>query len=785
MSLVLQRCGVKRGDYPWAIVALSPMVYNTMTMYLEKLEIHGFKSFAEKTTLAFLRPHGGTKGITAVVGPNGSGKSNAADAVRWVLGEQSIKMLRGKKSEDVIFSGSVKRSRLGMAEVALHLNNEDKAVPVDYTEIVLSRRLYRDGESEYLLNGNKVRLSDIQLLLAKARFAVKTYTVIGQGMIDQVLLSSPSERKELLDEAAGIREYELKRHQAELKLATSEDNLRQAEAVIAELGPRYRSLSRQMKRLSEREAVEKELHALQDQYYGALWRETAERCAALGGQRKEIDAKLRERKAKADAALNRLRGLEKEEKKESAFLVLQKEYETLTEERSTIREEILEARKEEELARIRAAKVGAEMPASAIAGDLEETLKAQQGALAKIESAKTLEEARGVVAHLQHAVERLKGILGKIRGERGAVKGREGDITKREERERELAGNIEAVRVKMEAETRREQEKKSAFFSLQRELQEAQGAVHALEVEMSAIAVELARAETRRDTLIEEMQREVGGRVEAIKAAQAQTYAERTQTHAELEPQILKCKRELEMIGGIDPEAQSEYGEVKERYEFLTGQVDDLRKTILELREGIAELDTLMRSRREEALVKVGKEFERYFQTLFRGGHAKLVPVYGVEDEEGGEEKDGEESETQRTVLRQSGGQSSRNPEKILTGIEVQATPPGKRLKSITMLSGGERALTSIALICAILSANPSPVVVLDEVDAALDESNSIRFAEILCELAERTQFVVITHNRATMMKAEVLYGVTMGEDGITKLLSVKLEDALASAREG
>src|SRR5689334_6333179 len=211
--------------------------------------MQGFKTFANRTVLEFLPPKEGSRGTTAIVGPNGSGKSNIADAVRWVLGEQSLKLLRGKKSEDVIFSGSEKRARSGFAEASLYLNNEDKAVDIEYSEIVITRRIYRDGESEYLVNKNKVKLQDVLLLLAKANFGQRTYSVIGQGMIDAILVASPKERKEFFDEAAGVKQYQLKRESAVRKLDASEENLKQAELILAEIEPRMRSLSRQVRRL--------------------------------------------------------------------------------------------------------------------------------------------------------------------------------------------------------------------------------------------------------------------------------------------------------------------------------------------------------------------------------------------------------------------------------------------------------------------------------------------------------------------------------------------------------
>src|SRR3989339_241711 len=210
-------------------------ILNGCDMYLEKIELQGFKSFAKKTVLRFA--HDGKNkdvGLTVIVGPNGSGKSNIADAVRWVLGEQSLKLLRGKKSEDIIFAGSHKKSSLSFAEVSLYLNNEKKRAPIDYSELVVTRRLYRDGEGEYLLNGNRVRLIDVQLLLAKASFGQRAYSVVGQGMVENFLNTTPAERKEFFDEATGVRVY-------------------------------------QIKKLEQRTALEQELSARQKNYYAGLW----------------------------------------------------------------------------------------------------------------------------------------------------------------------------------------------------------------------------------------------------------------------------------------------------------------------------------------------------------------------------------------------------------------------------------------------------------------------------------------------------------------------------------
>nr|MDQ3018926.1 AAA family ATPase [bacterium] len=234
-------------------------------MYLKRLEIQGFKSFAKKTVLEF------ETGITAIVGPNGSGKSNTADCLRWVLGEQSAKLMRGKKSDDVIFAGSDKKVRAGFAEVIATFDNRDHKIPVDSAEVSLGRRVNRSGESEYLINGNRVRLLDIIDLVLKSNIGTSRYSVIGQGTIDQMVLSGPGEIKNLIDEASGVKTYYIKRDKTLRRLEQTAQNLMRAEDLLRELEPRVKSLRRQAKRMEAREAVEVDLKSFQKEYLGSLW----------------------------------------------------------------------------------------------------------------------------------------------------------------------------------------------------------------------------------------------------------------------------------------------------------------------------------------------------------------------------------------------------------------------------------------------------------------------------------------------------------------------------------
>ena len=223
------------------------------------------------------------------------------------------------------------------------------------------------------------------------------------------------------------------------------------------------------------------------------------------------------------------------------------------------------------------------------------------------------------------------------------------------------------------------------------------------------------------------------------------------------------------MVGGIDEEVVVEYEEAKRRHEDLTVQLDDLSKAYDDLSKLVEELDNLMKVRRDKSFKKIKKEFQRYFKMLFDGGEADLVEIMGVEDENEASVEEGEILEEDKIKKRRK---------KILQGMEVIACPPGKKIKDIQALSGGERTLTSIALICAILHVNPPPFSILDEVEAALDEANTLRFNKILKELSEHSQFILITHNRATMHAASALYGVTMGGDGVSHLLSVKVNES-------
>lgn len=882
-------------------------------MFLSKLEIQGFKSFAEKTVLQFNRE------LTAIVGPNGSGKSNVADAIRWVLGEQSLKTLRGKKAEDIIFSGTALKPRMGFAEVSLALDNLDGRAALDYREIVITRRLYRDGESEYLINKNKVRLLDIQLMLAKASFGQRTYSIIGQGMIDSILLASPIERKEFFDEATGVRSFQLKKEQAKGKLEASRVNLIQTRSLIAEIEPRLRSLTRQVKRLERKDEVELELKNWQIKYYGRLMADLAEK---IGNYQNDF-AKIEKEKKGAYQKSEQLRAeLEANALKDTAsesFQKLQAQAGLLTSEKNQLERElslvkgkmelklvssgqtnlvwlnnrleeaerklkestILEETQSKESGKISELLAIKEQDNAALnkeIADIQASLKnfsqkllPRESASAKIIGQKlhnlylrqksfleNLEESwkninwqtvKKEAAEITEEMEALVNLSGEAENQeeirqfnvlqeqlnqalfkkeklaielnelkikqslaeqqtgqsrqrnnelddeknrlekeiKTAGKGKDEASSEHAENKKQLEENLRALEAKQKEINRQldgfsgEQKKQREEFNrLQQDLRKEQENHNRLEADLGNVKIELARLETKKEALENEIAWEIKGGFKP------------EQTHGELniaqaQSEISRLKNQLAIIGAIDEESIKEYEEVKSRHYFLSEQITDLESAINSCEQIIEELDKKISGQFESAFEKINDKFQAYFKILFSGGQARLSlnKKEIIENENGETGLNGSAQAGLPAGAEEKTPESEsnlRNKKRYEVGIEIEATPPGKRLKSLTALSGGEKALTSIALISAIVANNPSPFVVLDEVDAALDEANSERFAKIVAELSDRTQFICITHNRATMHQAAILYGVTMGANGVSKLLSVNLAEAEKAA---
>jgi chromosome segregation protein len=324
-----------------------------------------------------------------------------------------------------------------------------------------------------------------------------------------------------------------------------------------------------------------------------------------------------------------------------------------------------------------------------------------------------------------------------------------------------------------------DQRRRQIFAETERQIRLLQDEAGKLRDSESLFSVEKARFDTQAESVVAEVNAIFGPEVgaEVLRTASLST-------NQNLDEAIAKLRHQLELIGGVDEMTMQEYRETEERFTRLSEQIADLKRSMEDLRQVMDELDEHIKSRFNEAFHKINEKFENYFRMLFNGGRAQLVLVRAdderqedAESVQGDSEPGGTLRPEEKIIQKYEGGVSN------IVGVDMKATPPGKKLANIQALSGGERALTSIALLCALLACFPSPFVVLDEVDAALDEANTIRFGQILGTLAHQTQFVTITHNRETMAQSTMLYGVTMGDDSVSKILSLKFDQAAAYAK--
>ncbi len=756
-------------------------------MYLEKLELLGFKSFAQKTTLKF------SPGITAVVGPNGSGKSNIADAIRWVLGEQSMKTLRGKKSEDVIFSGSKKKSRLGLAEVALYLNNEDSQMPIDYSNVVIARKLTRSGETDYLTNNNRVRLLDVQDLLSEAGFGQKTYSVIGQGMIDTLIYAGPHERLEMFEEAAGIKSYQIKRHQAFLKLKATKQNLIRIKDILKELAPRLGSLKRQASRAQKKEETQRKLKELQIKFFNHQWNQLEnklsgfdKRCSTILQEKEKLQKIIQETR---DEIARR----EKEIHESKTQELVRAQQEELYNQRNKLKESLavmrgrIQIEEEREAASSSSPRTNLLPLLKKVQSSLKEIYQVQEDFQERLHKCKDLTSLEYLKSEAKNLTTRIQDLMTEIDKNTQKEKSKShqkldlvNEKNKIEKKIENLDKEVDQLKEKLSQENKKQGKAKQTIFDLERNLRQTQDKLEDLKDKLREEEVEKARFVVQRDNLQSQIQSDL--ELESLdnlfsdfkKKPQKLSLEE----EEEARDQIERMKRRLIQIGEIDPQVTKEFEECQKRHSFLSGQYEDLKKASLSLKKIISELDQTAREQFNEAFLNINKKFQEYFKILFGGGRAKLIKQIVNSQQESDSTIFSSEgfAEGEQQLDNPAVSPYGESAEGRQIYIDIKATPPGKKLKSLAMLSGGEKALTSIALLFAIIANNPSPFIVLDEVDAALDEANSQRYAKILESLSSKTQFIVITHNRETMKKAKVLYGVTMGEDGVSKLLSVKLD---------
>ncbi|MDD3487447.1 MAG: AAA family ATPase [Candidatus Moranbacteria bacterium] len=766
-------------------------------MYLKRIEISGFKSFAQKTVLDFLpscKIADGEKksGVTAIVGPNGSGKSNVADALKWAMGEQSLKTLRGKKSEDVIFAGSGKKAQLGSAKVTLFFDNSDKKIPIEFEEVSIARKIFRSGEGEYSINGSKVRLIDIHDLLAKAGVGQRSYCIINQGMADAVLNATPMERRVILEEASGVKPYQLKKDRSLRKLDTTRTNLLRANDLVREIEPHLRILKRQAEKAKKGEEVARELREKQEMLFGTLWQDIVEKKSSVAAEKEEIGREEMKLQRKIDDLEI---DVQQEAKKNINFEgqrnILEKErddkFRVLDEVRKNLA--VVEAKIEIEKEKARNFAKIQEIPVdfTYFKGEFKKLKNFYENLdlkLAKVDNLEDLSAIRGESRKIRKEFERLLQEISA--GKKNRVEELErknvvnlkiaGDLEQERklllEKKEKISREIEENRKKMEELFQNDRMARKKYFEMEAELRRLQENLAGFRERMNDVRVRIARVEVREEDLRARIKMEMG--IDDPDTIGTQNVASlRDVDFEKLEREAARLKILAEQIGAIDPMIVEEYDETQKRYDFLTGQISDLEKAIVTLVEVIKEMDEKIKVSFEQTFEKVNAEFSKYFRIIFGGGSAEMKKTK-IEGRKSKMEEDAAEENLESD--KEDAQENEVKEQKSETGLEIKASPPGKKISNLSMLSGGERSLTSLALLFAIIANSPPPFAVLDEVEAALDEANSKRFGRILTELSHQTQFILITHNRETMRQASCLYGVTMGADGVSKVLSVKLD---------
>ena len=805
-------------------------------MHLRAIKLRGFKSFPDPVEVR-LEP-----GVAVVVGPNGSGKSNVADAIVWAAGSLAPSELRAEKPDDVLFAGGGGRAPEDFCEVELLFDNEDGEGPLPYSELSVARRLHRGGEGQYLLNRTAVRRIDLVELLADLGLGGGMHSIIGQGRVEEILASRPEERRELLEEAAGLGRFKRRKHRAELKLARVAIQVERARDVEAEVKKRLRPLALQATAAERAEKLRSEIASLRARVAEldlAELRERLEqgdsrRTAAVLARRhadERLDSLLEERRRaeeeladaagrreQATATLYRLRSARErlELRRESAAALLERLRTELAHprrvldarvraEREALREQAGVARERlQSLERALAEREGLPPAPRALAEEGERLAlslldvapgeeRAVAAALGHRAAALVADDARAALALAERARAAGLGSVVVLTRDPGEIVRGLPVVSK----EALLHSPVAAVTPEgfgydpQRGELWFAGETAEAYTAARDPLtvtlaRFAARLVEALEGLVGDDRFEAplrARADagaSRTGALAEELRRlgaeevearraavEAGERLSAIDVERARIEAEADEARRRLETagaepaegddreelaeRIERLERRRESLGQVNPLAKQEYDQEKERLVELSTQRADLEQSLAELETLRDDLARTVEERFAETFAAVERNFAEVASTLFPGGEGRLR-LTEPEDEEG------------------------------RPGIEVELRPAGKQVTRLSLLSGGEKALGAISFLFALFLARPCPFYLLDEVEAALDDTNIGRFVELLRRYSDRAQFIVITHQKRTMEAADILYGVTMGADGVSQIVSRRLprEEAIA-----
>ncbi len=809
-------------------------------MKFKELEITGFKSFFEKTNFLI------ENGLTGIVGPNGCGKSNIVESLRWCMGENSAKSMRGSGMEDVIFSGTSNRPSKNIAEVTLLLDNKTKDFSSQYNEfdeLKIKRKIEKNKGSKYYINNKEVRARDVQTFFADLSTGAHSPSLISQGTIGQLVTAKPIERRSILEEAAGISGIHARRQEAETRLNAAENNLKRADELKkqqqkqldnlkkqAEEATRYKEISKEIKK------VEAGLYYLKIQEIEKDKKQIIEKLSELDDDMSAINIDFNHNNTLLDEENKKLAPLRDRRMESAAKLQkLNLDMTSLDEEETRVKSLQIKLEKsiktiESDLERERSISLDAGLNEKRISKEKEELLKTENE-LIEVESvsSKELNTSKANLDSLQTQLDALlnrienyidqdkklsKEIFQELRKlvkkitlsqeeyaeKYGKNKSIQSDSIKRRERiknidiELENWKNLKSNSEKMiyelnkrkdkieleldenkknperiatskgqnlqnlENTKKRNEEIEASLIEAEKKhnlinqnLKEIQSKLSNLKENKARNEATIEGMDNRKKDLLYSIKNELGIENETSILAQSDLSILSPEDLPGIEDQTLKVekiKKQRESLGSVNLRADEETKKYETEIKKMEDDRADLYSAIVKLKASIDELNQKGRERLLEAFTKVNRKFNEVYTKLFSGGTAKIELV------------------------------DSDDP--LEAGLEMFVSPPGKRLQSITLLSGGEQALTALSLVFAVFLVNPSPICVLDEVDAPLDDANVTRFCGLLDELTKitKTKFIIITHHALTMSRMHRLYGVTMAEQGISQLVAVDLQKA-------
>jgi len=793
-------------------------------MEFKKIQLNGFKSFAERTTILI------ENGLTGIVGPNGCGKSNIVESLRWVMGETSAKSMRGSGMEDVIFSGTSNKPSKNIAEVSVSIKNENKDGPIQYKnldEVEIRRKIEKDKGSKFYINEKEVRAKDAQMFFADLSTGAHSPSIISQGRIGALVTAKPTDRRAILEEAAGIAGLHVRRHEAELRLGAAENNLKRADELRKQQERQLISLQKQAEEATKYKIISEEIKKIEAGLYYLRLKDidheikleneiNDEASGEVNNYNNEINnfeksikdetdkvSPLREKNIENLSKLQRLnlelKGIDEEnERTQTEIKNIKKSLTTIDEDIDREKSIVIDATSNEkrlkeeknDLIEIDSKYYDTEKKSTEDLDTTKNTLKGEIDKIKELINAKKNEEAISLLENFKTIIEayadsysknqniknesikrkeRISIIDNEIESWKNLLINSEKMMNQLNQRKNNLLNQLNDLEKQPQSQAERKGQISESLRSAEKENEENQILIEELENNINSLRSKLNEVQEKM-MLIRERKASSGATIDGLKKRKDDLLdrvdvelnlkennilqfsdlkdAEELPNAVDQEEKLDEKKRDREKLGSVNLRADEETNKYEEEIKKMEKDREDLVTAIIKLKESINELNQKGRERLLEAFEKVNRKFNEVYTKLFNGGNAKLELV---DDED-----------------------------PLEAGLELLVSPPGKRLQSITLLSGGEQALTALSLIFAVFLTNPSPICVLDEVDAPLDDANVTRFCNLLDELTKitRTRFIIVTHHALTMSKMDRLYGVTMPEKGISQIVAVDLQKA-------